>query len=65
MAQKEYFRLKEKTLLWLNFEIKVLKMSQYHLDPVQHLIDRAAEDTDVIEIEQEHEITVDLQDTSP
>ena len=56
MTQKEYFRLKEKTLLWLDFEIKVLKTFQYQLDPVQLLIDRAAEDTDVIKIEQEHEI---------
>ena len=31
-------------------------MSQYQLNPVQHLIDRAAKDTDVVEIEQEREI---------
>ena len=31
-------------------------MFQYHCNPVQHLIDRAAENTDVVEIKQEHEI---------
>ena len=46
----------KENFLWLNFEIKVLKMFQYHLDPVQHLGDRAAENTDVVEIEQEREI---------
>ena len=48
--------IERKTLLWLDFEIKVLKMFQYHLDPVQHLINRAAKDTDVVEIELEREI---------
>ena len=56
MAQKEYFRLEEKTFLWLYLEIKVLKTFQFHLDPVQYLIDRAAENTDVVKIEQELEI---------
>ena len=56
MAQKEYFRLEEKTFLWLYLGIKVLKMFQYHLNPVQHLIDRAAENTDIVKIEQECEI---------
>ena len=31
-------------------------MFQYHLNPIQHLIDRAAENADVIKIKQESEI---------
>ena len=56
MAQKEYFGLEKETFLWLYLEIKVLKTFQYHLNPVQHLVDRAAENTDIVKIEQECEI---------
>ena len=42
--------------LWLDLEIEILEMFQYQLNPVQHLVSRAAKDTDVIEIEQECEI---------
>ena len=56
MTQKQYLRLKEEGFLGLDLEIEVLKMFQYQLIPVQHLVNRAAKDTDIIEIEQECEI---------
>ena len=48
--------IERKTFLWLYLEVKVLTTFQYHLNPVQHLINRAAENTDVVEIKQEREI---------
>ena len=48
MEEEQFFRL--------YFEIEFLKAVQYHGNPVQHLINGTAEDTDIIEVEQERQV---------
>ena len=48
VGKRNFFRL--------NLEVEVLKTFQYHLNPVQHFINRAAENADVINVKQECEI---------
>ena len=56
MAQKRNTWLEEKWLFWFNFLIKLFETIKNQCDPVLHLIDRAAEDVDVIKIEQEYKV---------